>query len=148
MVIGSSPAEEVEEARWKAAAVTESAWGFRTGFTENDLPEREVGIFPVPTGVGTVQSLMPGLRVRDEEVGAIGVYPCEKLDRCTLLIDNLDSFTRNIAEEIASLGHNVVIVGGKTQTDNSSTPNLADEIMRHVQPERVILGPGPSVPES
>ena len=148
VVIGSSPAEEVEEARWKAAAVTESAWGFRTGFTENDLPEREVGIFPVPTGEGSVQSLMPGLRGGDEEVGVIGVYPCEKLDRCTLLIDNLDSFTRNIAEEIASLGHNVVIVGAETQTDNSSTPNLADEIMRHVQPERVILGPGPSVPES
>ena len=47
-------------------AVTESAWGFRTGFTENDLPEREVGIFPVPTGEGSVQSLLPGLRGGDE----------------------------------------------------------------------------------
>ena len=53
-MIGSSPAEEVEEARWKAAAVTESAWGFRTGFSNKDLPEREVEIYPVPEHGGII----------------------------------------------------------------------------------------------
>ncbi|DAC64860.1 TPA: aminodeoxychorismate synthase, component I, partial [Candidatus Thalassarchaeaceae archaeon] len=43
VVIDSSPADEVEEARWKAAAVTEATWGFRTGFSSEELPEREVG---------------------------------------------------------------------------------------------------------
>ena len=148
VVIGSSPADEVEEARWKAAAVTESAWGFRTGFTDKDLPEREVGIFPIPEGVESVSSLIPGINERHGEVGSISVYPCERVERCTLLVDNLDSFTRNIAEEVASLGHNVVIVGGKMPANTATPSNLVEEILRNIKPERVILGPGPSVPEA
>ena len=148
VVIGSSPAEEVEEARWKAAAVTESAWGFRTGFKDNDLPEREVGIFPVPDGIEGVESLRPGLRKESSKIGTIRIYPCKSIERCTLLIDNLDSFTRNIAEEVASLGHNVVIVEGLTTVDTETSSDLLGRILREIQPDRVILGPGPSVPES
>ena len=47
VVIDSNPADEVEEARWKAAAVTEATWGFRTGFSSEELPERG-GILPLP----------------------------------------------------------------------------------------------------
>jgi anthranilate synthase/aminodeoxychorismate synthase-like glutamine amidotransferase len=147
IVIGSSPAEEVEEARWKAAAVTESAWGFRTGFSNDDLPERDVSIFPVPLQEGAVSQLRPGRRSTGNKIGTILNYPCDELDRCTLLVDNLDSFTRNIAEVLSSLGSDVVIVEGREIT-GEPVSKTADEILEKISPDRIILGPGPSRPES
>ena len=59
----------------------------------------------------------------------------------------MDSFTRNIAEVISSLGSDVVIADGrKFNTDNVS--NAVDELLLNTSPDRVILGPGPSRPES
>ena len=147
IVIGSTPAEEVEEARWKAAAVTESAWGFRTGFSDKDLPERSIGIFSIPEEAPVVQSLMPGRKEAGSKYGLIVDYPCERLENCTLLVDNLDSFTRNIAEEMSSLGSNIIIIQGKSSFLESPSQFL-DEILEKISPDRIILGPGPSRPES
>ena len=147
IVIGSSPAEEVEEARWKAAAVTESAWGFRTGFSNKDLPERGVEIYPVPEHGGIIDHLSPGLMVKEGDSGSIVNYPCDMIEGCTLLIDNLDSFTRNIAEVMSSLGSDVVIADGR-KFDKGSLSNAVDELLLNTSPDRIILGPGPSRPES
>lgn len=147
IVIGSSPAEEVEEARWKAAAVTESAWGFRTGFSSKDLPEREVEIHPVPEYGELIERLNPGQIVKEGNFGLIVNYPCNKIEGCTLLIDNLDSFTRNIAEVVSSLGSDVVIADGR-KLATRPVSKVVDELLLDTSPDRIILGPGPSRPES
>ncbi len=147
IVIGSSPAEEVEEARWKAAAVTESAWGFRTGFSNRDLPERGMEIYPVPSQGGIIDHLRPGIWSKREEVGSILNYPCKNIGGCTLIIDNLDSFTRNIAEVMSSLGSDAIIAEGRKIT-RGSVSDVVDELLYNTSPDRIILGPGPSRPES
>ena len=65
VVIDSNPADEVEEARWKAAAVTEATWGFRTGFSSEELPEGEVGILPLPKVEGALGRISPGEKERE-----------------------------------------------------------------------------------
>tara|TARA_B100000941_G_scaffold282608_1_gene251255 strand:+ start:7 stop:1479 length:1473 start_codon:yes stop_codon:yes gene_type:complete len=136
VVIDSNPAAEVEEARWKAAAVTEATWGFRTGFSSEELPEREVGILPLPKVKGALGRISPGLpkQIRLET------------DAHVLLVDNLDSFTNNIAESLHRLGAKVTIVEGRP-VDKVDTANQVDTLLKNHQPTHIIIGPGPSRPE-
>ena len=136
VVIDSNPAAEVEEARWKAAAVTEATWGFRTGFSSEELPEREVGILPLPKVKGALGRIAPGppKQIRLET------------DAHVLLVDNLDSFTNNIAESLHRLGAKVTIVEGRT-ADKIDTANQVDSWLKTHQPTHIIIGPGPSRPE-
>ena len=57
----------------------------------------------------------------------------------TLLIDNTDSFTWNLAQQIRSLGAECTVVG--------NTDVTVSEIKR-MQPDRIVLSPGPGGPES
>lgn len=54
-----------------------------------------------------------------------------------LLIDNYDSFTYNLYQQIAGLGHQVQVVRNDAMT--------IDEI-RELQPEAIVLSPGPGTP--
>ncbi|MGB1802238.1 MAG: chorismate-binding protein [Candidatus Thalassarchaeaceae archaeon] len=136
VVIDSNPAAEVEEARWKAAAVAEATWGFRTGFSMDELPEREVGILPLPTVEGAL--------------GAISPEHSERVDLGSeshvLLVDNLDSFTNNIADSLHRLGSKVTIVEGRGAAD-FDIKNQVDMLLEKYSPTHIILGPGPSRPE-
>ena len=136
VVIDSNPADEVEEARWKAAAVTEATWGFRTGFSSEELPEREVGILPLPKVKGALGRISPGLPKKS------GL----EIDYHVLLVDNLDSFTNNIAESLHRLGAKVTIVEGRPfeKIDTKTQVNTWLDIYR---PTHIIIGPGPSRPE-
>ena len=137
VVIDSSPAAEVEEARWKAAAVTEATWGFRTGFSSEELPEREVGILPMPEVEGVLG------RIRPSEL-----EPEPKTNQAhVLLVDNLDSFTNNIAESLHRLGAKVTIVEGRPAKDTDPEATVDDWLTTH-RPTHIILGPGPSRPEA
>jgi len=138
VVIDSTPAAEVEEARWKAAAVTEATWGFRTGFSSEELPEREVGILPLPEIEGALGRIRPGQKQTDEE---------ESQNAHVLLVDNLDSFTNNIAESLHRLGAKVTIVEGRPAETSDPEASVDDWLTQH-QPTHIILGPGPSRPEA
>jgi len=59
-----------------------------------------------------------------------------------LLIDNLDSFTYNIAHDICGLGHDVNIVSGRDTSQQSAL-----ELLELLQPSHVVLGPGPGWPQ-
>ena len=48
IVVGSQASSEVEEARWKATAITDATWGFRTGFSIEDLPKRTTEMVSIP----------------------------------------------------------------------------------------------------
>lgn len=138
VVIDSSPAAEVEEARWKAAAVSEATWGFRTGFSSEELPEREVGILPLPEIEGALGRIRPNLNPTEVE---------KEGDAHVLLVDNLDSFTNNIAESLHRLGAKVTIVEGRPALENDPEATVDDWLNKH-QPTHIILGPGPSRPEA
>ena len=136
VVIDSNPAAEVEEARWKAAAVTEATWGFRTGFSSEELPEREVGILPLPKVEGALGKITPGLPKQAEL----------EIDAHVLLVDNLDSFTNNIADSLHRLGARVTIVEGRP-ADEIDTVNQVDTWLTTHRPTHIVIGPGPSRPE-
>lgn len=136
VVFDSSPAAEVEEARWKAAAVAEATWGFKTGFNSGELPEREVGILPLPIIGGTLGKISPKEIEFNEKFNNSRV----------LLVDNLDSFTNNIAEILHRQGANVSVVEGRPVNEDNSASTV-DEWLRKYRPTHIILGPGPSRPE-
>lgn len=55
-----------------------------------------------------------------------------------LLIDNYDSFTYNLYQQTAALGYEVVVVRNDA---------LTIEAIRAMQPEAIILSPGPGTPD-
>ena len=137
VVFDSSPAAEVEEARWKAAAVTEATWGFRTGFTSEELPERKIGIIPLPEIKGNLSRVLPKENDSNDDFSSAHI----------LLVDNLDSFTNNIAETLRRQGAIVSIVQGRPIDDKDPT-FVVDEWLSKYQPTHIILGPGPSRPDT
>ena len=137
VVFDSSPAAEVEEARWKAAAVTEATWGFRTGFTSEELPERKIGIIPLPEIKGNLSRVLPKENDSNDDFSSAHI----------LLVDNLDSFTNNIAETLRRQGAIVSIVQGRP-IDDKDPAFVVDEWLIKYQPTHIILGPGPSRPDT
>ncbi len=55
-----------------------------------------------------------------------------------LLIDNYDSFTYNLFQYISELGEEVLVV----RNDKTTTAEI-----ERLNPERIVISPGPSVPE-
>ncbi|CAJ1413006.1 unnamed protein product [Effrenium voratum] len=58
-----------------------------------------------------------------------------------LFVDNLDSFSLNVANAFAELGAEVVVVPGRGPTSPTA------EVLREVSPSHIVLGPGPGRPE-
>jgi len=147
IVIGSNSSSEVQEARWKATAITDSTWGFRTGFSAEDLPKRDVEIIPIPEVNQPVSKLKPGFSKSNCKVGEIIRGDSDiSFPTDVLLIDNLDSFTENIANSIVKLGFSVRIVEGRPKNQC----NISDRInswLENYTPKNIIIGPGPSRPE-
>ncbi|MGY8698361.1 MAG: chorismate-binding protein [Candidatus Poseidoniales archaeon] len=136
ITIGSDPKTEVEEAKWKAAALRK-ACGWVDGelellpIGELAIHQLEVEAAPIASGEGTVRYI-------DEETQAQG---------CVLLIDNLDSFTLNIAHAIAGLGRDVLIYKARDGTSDLNWDEEACvEFVRRFQPTHIVLGPGPGEP--
>lgn len=147
IVIGSNSSSEVEEARWKATAITDSTWGFRTGFSTEELPKRDVEILPIPeinSPVNKLKPISPKLNLTVGEIirGDSDIsFPTD-----VLLIDNLDSFTENIANSIVKMGYSVRIVEGRPKND-FDTSNRIEYWLENFTPKSIIIGPGPSRPE-
>ena len=62
-------------------------------------------------------------------------------------MDNLDSFTENIAQEIAILGSDVVVLEGRPENHEDAGKKVEFWIDQ-LKPSRIILGPGPARPEA
>ena len=63
-----------------------------------------------------------------------------------VLVDNLDSFTHNIAHAIMQLGHDVHVVQGRGPR---GPPDIDDGVraLLEAAPSHIVLGPGPGRPE-
>ena len=129
ITIESNPKSEVAEAKWKANALLRSC-----GWMDDDrlsIPRGDLSVHSLPIE-GDLKST-PVLNA---------IFTEEFKQNSVLLIDNLDSFTFNIAHMICGLGYDVNILNGRS----SSTPS-AKEIMQELNPSHIILGPGPGWPQ-
>ena len=134
LVIGSDPQSEVEEAKWKAAAL-----------------RRAVGWIPSSPSPGSSHralasetlDVVEGDSPQHGSIGGIHVWPhtIPTSSKRVAFIDNLDSFSWNIANSLALLGADVVIVPGR----GSQSPAL-DEMLTILDPTHIVIGPGPGTP--
>ena len=141
LVIGSNPKAEVEEAKWKAAALRRAA-GWLAPDSHSELPSGEIAIFPQPL---RKQPLM-----MTSGIGTVSRWPLSSGDKVTgkgrariLFIDNLDSFAWNIIHACAGLGAHVIHVCGL-----STAIEELDNIIRATAATHIIIGPGPGRPSN
>ena len=136
ITIGSHPKTEVEEAKWKAAALRK-ACGWIDG-ENSELPVGKLTIHQLEVEAIPIASSEGKVRFIGEDTTAEG---------CVLLIDNLDSFTLNIAHAIAGLGREVLIYRARDGAPNSIwDADACVEFIRRFQPTHIVLGPGPGEP--
>ena len=137
ITIGSNPSDEVEEAKWKAAALRKACgWAADEG---KQLPQGALEIHNLEPET-TPRAFDPGTIISDhQELTTEG---------CVLLIDNLDSFTQNIAHAVAGLGHTVVVHRARTPAEHQSSPmGVLVSLLERLKPTHIILGPGPGTPD-
>ncbi len=129
ITIESNPKSEVAEAKWKANGLLRSC-----GWIEDSVPAnipRELAIHPLPLE-----------NRHSNHKATTSIHTDEFKKNAVLLIDNLDSFTYNIAHDICGLGHHVNILPGRGQSQYS-----ASHLIEQLQPSHIILGPGPGWPQ-
>ena len=140
ITIASNPVKEVEEAAWKGAALRVAAGWMRNEHAT--LPQANLSIHPVDAPAsqneipvkGTIQSLEVALR----KERATGV----------LFVDNLDSFSLNIADALAQLGATVTVMEGRSPSvEMYHDPVALNDLLDRLQPSHIVLGPGPGKPE-
>lgn len=141
LVIGSNPDSEVEEAKWKAAALRRAAGWLPPG-NDAELPSGEIAIFPQPvhklplvgsSGIGTISRWpLPNGKIVEIDGRAR-----------ILFIDNLDSFAWNIIHVCSGLGAHVTHVCGL-----STTKEMLDKIIATTAVTHIIIGPGPGRPSN
>ena len=129
ITIASVAAREIEEAVWKADALLSAAgWGSPRSSTRGRL---RITPLRVPQGAPLGGRLG---QARAHPHGAV------------VLVDNLDSFTHNIAHAIMQLGHDVHVVQGRGPR---GPPDIDDGVraLLVAAPSHIVLGPGPGRPE-
>ena len=133
LVIGSKPKLEVEEAKLKAQALRKIV-----GWIEGDMDEK----YPTKSLTNFIINKKKNENNNKKNIGKYTIWP-SKLDnseKMIAFIDNLDSFSWNIVNELAKNGANVCVIPGR---ENSPTFN---EIMSELSPSHIIIGPGPGNP--
>ena len=140
ITIASEPKKEVEEAAWKGAALRIAAGWMRQEHTA--LPSGTLGIHPLQP---------PNYPATDSPCGRIlqldkqgGVLPTGGV----LFVDNLDSFSLNIADAVAQTGRDVVVLKGRSpESERWLDPVALHDLLERLEPSHLILGPGPGRPE-
>ena len=140
ITIRSEPEMEVAEAVWKSQAIRKACGWLKPEFDVTNTGALEVTELPIEN------------QFNFSQCGEINMVTESQNDdtirNSVLIIDNLDSFTLNIANVVAGLGHNVCIVNGRDQISEhyALSGNLA-KLLSNNPPSHIILGPGPGVPE-
>ena len=139
ITIASQAEKEVEEAAWKGAALRVAAGWMR--------PEH----LDLPTGKLSIEHIEPPNEPRKPvETGAIHDLETALENRHVgdvLFVDNLDSFSLNIADAVALTGRNVTVLEGRIpRNERFIDPSVLHELLELLQPSHIILGPGPGSP--
>lgn len=140
ITIASDPEKEVEEAAWKGAALRVAAGWMREEHVS--LPTGTLSIHPIESSISNKASHDVGtIRSMDEALNG-------EHTSSVLFVDNLDSFSYNIADAVAQRGHDVTVLEGRSPSmmhlqDAGALSNL----LAQLNPSHLILGPGPGTPE-
>ena len=140
ITIKSESKLEVMETYWKAFALR-SACGWIDS-NQQLMKNNELSIHPLE--IEYTNSVKTNRLVQTFEQWKKG----DSNDSCgVLLIDNLDSFTLNIAHAIAGLNHNVTVISGRGEVaDELSNPDALFSLLENLNPSHIIIGPGPGTP--
>ncbi len=140
ITVESNPASEVDEAKLKASALIDACW------PDSDTDSFRATISSIPS-IQTIEPIDERTESLVERLNSESnrnmVIPQDKSVR-VLFIDNLDSFTWNIVDELRICGANVVVIPGRGPTPNRSV----EEILLEHKPTHIVIGPGPSTPEN
>lgn len=140
ITIASQPKKEVEEAAWKGAALRVAAGWMKE--EQTSLPTGTLGIHPLQPPRRSPPSTNGGeIHTLDEAIQT-------EMKASVLFIDNLDSFSLNIADTIAQTGRNVVVLEGRSPSSEQwLDPVLLHDMLERLEPTHLILGPGPGHPQ-
>ena len=141
ITIRSDPDLEVAESIWKSQAIRKACGWLNTDFDLTNSGQLETTALDIEnsfnfTNCGNVAMV--------EDL----VLDSNQILNKVLIIDNLDSFTLNIAHVIAGLGHDVCVINGRDIKSEEYTKSnfLVDYFTKHA-PSHIVLGPGPGRPQ-
>ncbi len=131
LVIGSNPKSEVKEAKLKAAALRKIT-GWLDIESKTKFPSKPLSNYIINTNKNILN---------ESNIGDVSIWPKKNNSKKVVaFIDNLDSFSWNIVNDLALKGANVCIIPGR---ENSPQFN---EIIEKLAPTHIIIGPGPGNP--
>ena len=140
ITIASEAKKEVEEAAWKGAALRIAAGWMRKEHTA--LPSGTLGIHPLQPPNQATSTVNRGRILQLDNEG--NDLPTDGV----LFIDNLDSFSLNIADAVAQTGRDVIVLKGRApQSERWLDPVALHDLLERLEPSHLILGPGPGRPE-
>ena len=140
ITIRSLPEMEVAEAVWKSQAIRKACGWLEPEFNLTNSGALDVTKLPIENQFNF--SHCGGIKTVTDPENDKGIA------NSVLIIDNLDSFTLNIANVVAGLGYEVCIVNGRDKISEhyAIAANLT-KLLNNKSPSHIILGPGPGVPE-
>ena len=140
ITVESNPASEVDEAKLKAMALIDACWSTRDSSSVRETVSAPPSIQSIEPIDERTESLVG--RLRSESIQ--NLHESQDQPIRVLFIDNLDSFTWNVVDELRICGAIVTVVSGRGPDSNRSVKELLEE---H-EPTHIVIGPGPSSPES
>lgn len=139
ITIRSDPDLEVAESIWKSQAIRKACGWLKPDFDLTNSGQLETTALDIEnsfnfTNCGSVTML-------DD-------LDSNQIKNNVMIIDNLDSFTLNIAHVIAGLGHDVCVVNGRdVKFEDYTESNFLAGYFREHAPSHIVLGPGPGKPQ-
>ena len=130
---------EVAESIWKSQAIRKACGWLKPDFDLTNSGQLETTALDIEnsfnfTNCGSVTML-------DD-------LDSNQIKNNVMIIDNLDSFTLNIAHVIAGLGHDVCVVNGRdVEFEDYTKSNFLADYFREHAPSHIVLGPGPGKPQ-
>ena len=141
ITIRSDPDLEVAESIWKSQAIRKACGWLKPDFDLTNSGPLETTALDIENSFDFTNC---GKVVMIEDLG----LDSDQLKDNVMIIDNLDSFTLNIAHVIAGLGHDVCVINGRdVKSENYTRDDFLVDCFREHAPSHIVLGPGPGKPQ-
>ena len=141
ITIRSEATMEVAESVWKSQAIRKACGWLKPDFDVTNTGRLETTALEIEN---TFKFANCGEVYTIADLNLEG----EKLENNVIIIDNLDSFTLNIAHVIAGLGHDVCVLNGRdAKSDDYADSSVLIDVFNKYRPSHIVLGPGPGKPE-
>lgn len=141
ITIRSEATMEVAESVWKSQAIRKACGWLKPDFDVTNTGRLEATALEIEN---TFKFANCGEVYTIADLNLEG----EKLENNVIIIDNLDSFTLNIAHVIAGLGHDVCVLNGRdAKSDDYTDSSVLIDVFNKYRPSHIVLGPGPGKPE-